>query len=149
MKKLFFVDIITTLHVLLFLYASISKLMDYSLFYEQLVASPILAPISKSVAFAVPTIEIIIVIMIIIPRLKLKGFYLSTIVVSSFTLYIIAILLRSENIPCSCGGLLEELTWEQHIFFNISFIILTILGIICQQKIQAENKNKMSLILNT
>ena len=41
-----------------------------------------------------------------------------------FTAYIYLILNYSDFIPCSCGGVLEDLSWTQHLIFNIVFIFL-------------------------
>jgi hypothetical protein len=46
-----------------------------------------------------------------------------------FTTYIVIILNFSENIPCSCGGILENMTWGQHLVFNCIFIIIGAIGI--------------------
>jgi hypothetical protein len=47
-----------------------------------------------------------------------------------FTTYIYIILNFSVFIPCSCGGVLEELSWTQHLIFNICFISIAIFGVL-------------------
>jgi len=51
-----------------------------------------------------------------------------------FTSYIIAITRYSDYVPCSCGGALESLTWNQHLLFNIGFLLLALIGIILSTK---------------
>src|SRR5690606_7657944 len=51
-----------------------------------------------------------------------------------FTAYIVIILNFTEFIPCSCGGVLEDLGWTEHLIFNIVFILLAAVGILLLQK---------------
>jgi hypothetical protein len=48
--------------------------------------------------------------------------------------------LTSANLPCSCGGVIQQLSWKQHIVFNISFIVLGIAGIYFQLRISNEKQ---------
>jgi hypothetical protein len=34
-----------------------------------------------------------------------------------------------SSMPCSCGGILGHLSWVPHLFFNLFFLIVTIIGI--------------------
>jgi hypothetical protein len=49
-----------------------------------------------------------------------------------FTAYIITILNFSEYIPCSCGGILQNMTWKTHLVFNIGLVLLSIAGILIE-----------------
>lgn len=46
-----------------------------------------------------------------------------------FTAYIAMILTLADYVPCSCGGVLEDMSWEQHLWFNGFFVLLSIAGI--------------------
>jgi uncharacterized membrane protein YphA (DoxX/SURF4 family) len=129
MKKNILVEIISLLFIILFLYTGISKLMDYTVFKEQIATSPLLAPISGWIAILLPAIEIILSVILFIPRWRLKGLYASLVLMILFTGYIIAILTFNEHIPCSCGGVIELLSWKGHIAFNSAFIGLALAGI--------------------
>ena len=59
-----------------------------------------------------------------------------------FTTYIIIILNFSDFIPCSCGGVLEDLSWSEHIVFNLFFIVLAILGILI---LETKNQTRKSI----
>lgn len=140
MKKTTIIETIVVLYTILFLYTGISKLMDYTIFKEQIATSPILAPIAKPVALLLPWTEFIVTLLLIIPRWRMKGFYASAFLMSIFTIYIIAILSFSKHLPCSCGGILAEMTWSQHLIFNIVFIALGITGIIAGKQLRKNNK---------
>jgi hypothetical protein len=146
MKKTTIIESIVVLYVILFLYTGISKLMEYSVFKQQLADSPILAPVSKPIALGLPWLEFLITVLLVIPKWRLKGLYSTLILMTLFTIYIIAILLFSTNIPCSCGGILAELSWKQHVIFNCIFIALSVLGINLQKRNIRDHKIEWSSI---
>ena len=129
------VDIITYLYVLLFLYAATSKLIEYDKSQLQMSKSPIITDYAHVLVWMVPALEIIISIMLVINRTVMLALYAALGLMCLFTVYIYAILNFSDNIPCSCGGVLQKMTWSQHLLFNIVFILLAIGGILLQSKI--------------
>lgn len=134
MKRTTIVETIIFLYAVLFLYTGITKLTEYEIFRENVAESPILAPIATPIAWGLPWMEFAITMMILIPRWRLKGLYATLILMVAFTAYIICILLFDKNLPCSCGGIIEQLSWPQHLVFNIAFILLAILGIALQRR---------------
>jgi hypothetical protein len=96
----------------------------------QLGQSPLLSAFAGFVAWSVPAIELLIVIMLLIPRFRLTALFASFNLMLMFTAYIFIILNYSSFIPCSCGGILEKLGWKEHLVFNILFIILALIGIL-------------------
>jgi len=129
-KKNLIVEIISYLFIILFVYAAVSKLLDFEQFRVQLGQSPLLSAFAQWIAWAVPTIEIVIAVLLISPRFRLPGLYASFSLMIMFTTYIIIILNFTDFIPCSCGGVLEQLGWTEHLVFNIGFILLALLGIL-------------------
>ena len=130
MKQKTVVDIIAYLFIILFIYASVNKLLDYENFSTELGKSPLLTAFADYIAWAIPVIELIVVILLTVPRWMLAGFYAAFSLMTMFTAYIIAILNFSDFIPCSCGGVLQNMTWNQHLVFNIFFIVLAFAGIL-------------------
>src|ERR1022692_1227100 len=120
-----FTDIAACLLIFLFIYAAISKLLDYQKFRVQLGQSPLLTSFAGYVAWVIPSIEIIVAVMLAVQRLRLTAFYLSFSLMTMFTAYIIAITKFSDYIPCSCGGILQNMTWNEHLMFNICFVLLS------------------------
>lgn len=125
-----FIQIVSYFFILLFIYASISKLMDFENFQVQIGQSPLLSAYAEFISYAVISTELIIVMLLIIPKTKLLGLYASTALMSAFTVYIYLILNYSDFVPCSCGGILEKLGWTEHLVFNICCIILCIVAVI-------------------
>lgn len=134
MKKALIVEIIALLFVVLFLYTGINKLLDYRLFKEQLLDNPMLKPVAGIVVWSLPLTEFVVSLMLFIPTWRTKGLYVSLILMSLFTIYILILLGFSSHIPCSCGGALENLTWNQHILFNLAWIALAFTAIILDRK---------------
>lgn len=124
------VDVISALFILLFLYAAVTKIMDYQRFSIELAKSPILNAISKYVSIMVPLTEFIIVMLLLIKRTQYFALYACLCLMAMFSFYILMILNFSEYIPCSCGGILENMTWREHFEFNLGFIFLAIAAIL-------------------
>jgi len=116
--------------VLLFIYAASSKLLDYDLFRFQIGKSPFLTGFATPVSIIVPAIEILIVTMLIINRWRIWGLYAALFLMILFTGYVYAILQYSDHIPCSCGGLISAMSWNQHLLFNVVITVLTIVAIL-------------------
>jgi uncharacterized membrane protein YphA (DoxX/SURF4 family) len=129
-KKVLLIDIISGLFILLFVYASSSKLLDFQRFRVQLNKSPLLAPFVGWVIWLVPATEILIVVLLMIKRFQLTALYAAFSLMVMFTAYIITILNFSEYIPCSCGGILQNMSWRQHLVFNLAFVGLGCLGVL-------------------
>jgi hypothetical protein len=123
------IDIISILFILLFTYAALSKLSDFQKFKVQLGQSPLLTNISGLIAWIIPAIEIIIASLIASKKYKIIGMFGALVLMSLFTFYIIAITKFSDYIPCSCGGVLQHMTWNEHLLFNICFVLLAISAI--------------------
>jgi hypothetical protein len=114
--------------IFLMLYASISKIFEYNIFIQQLRLSPFFAiGHTKTIALMVLSLEMIIAVLFLIPHAQNIAFLLSLCLLTSFTVYI-HIIQYSEFIPCSCGGILGKLSWNDHIIFNIFFIIISFFG---------------------
>jgi hypothetical protein len=135
MKRLTIVDLIVSALILLFVYASVSKLANIQGFQTAMRKQPFPHWLSSILVWAVPALELAIASLLMTTRTKLLGLYSSLGLMSLFTLYIIAILLHSfSRIPCSCGGVIQSLGWTQHLFFNLFFVVITGYAIIIEKR---------------
>ncbi|MFV8326856.1 MauE/DoxX family redox-associated membrane protein [Flavobacterium sp. ZS1P14] len=125
-----FLEFICLLYILLFVYAAASKLLDFENFQVQLGQSPMLSAFTGFVSWAVPIIELLIVALLLFPRLRFFALFVAFSLMVMFTSYIIIILNFSSFIPCSCGGILEKMSWTQHLVFNSVFVLLAAAGIL-------------------
>lgn len=121
----------SSLMILLFLYASTSKYWDFSSFQRAMHNQPLPYWFATILIWIIPVIEIAIAVMIFMPKTNMKGIYASFILMSLFTIYIIAGLLHIfTRVPCTCGGVIKNLTWSEHLLFNLFFVLLTLWAIL-------------------
>lgn len=144
MKRTTIIEIISLLTLSLFLYAAISKVMDYTLFKEQLAESPVLKAVAVPLAVGLPIVEFALVVLLIVPRWRLKGLYSSLVLLSIFIVYIVVMMLTSDHLPCSCGGLLEQLSWKGHIYFNGGFILLNAIAIRLEKGLRRQKRRDLA-----
>lgn len=141
------IEIISALLIFLFVYASISKFLDYQKFRVQLGQSPMLTVFAGWVAWIIPTIEIAISLLLAFPKTRLLALYASFSLMIMFTGYIIAITKFSDYVPCSCGGVLQNMSWKQHLIFNIGFVLLALTGILLEiKKIEKIKKEPVPIV---
>ena len=128
-------ECVCALLILLFLYASISKFLDFKTFIDQMNNQPLPNSWTPFLVWAIPLLEIVISIALLFEYTRLIGFYASLILMTTFTLYTGIVLLHFfPYIPCSCGGVIHKLTWTQHLILNLCYVSLSILGIILQHR---------------
>jgi hypothetical protein len=130
MTKSHLIDIVSILLIILFVYAAVSKLTEFENFNIQLAKSPLFIGFYRIVAVLIPAIEILIALSLAFPGSRLIGLYASFDLMLIFTLYIVSITRFSEYIPCSCGGVIGKLSWNEHLVFNIIFIFISLAGIL-------------------
>ncbi|HTI10327.1 MAG TPA: MauE/DoxX family redox-associated membrane protein [Puia sp.] len=117
--------------VFLFVYAATSKLFRLELFRFQLGLFPWLRHWADWLAWGLPLVELLIAALLISSRKKILGFYASFALMTLLTAYLVCMLVTErENLPCSCSGVIEGLSWKQQIGLNLFFMGLAGLGIL-------------------
>ena len=134
-KRQVLLECISALLIMLFLYASLSKFLDFHTFIGEMNNQPLPNSWTPFLVWFIPCSEIIMCIALLFERTRLFGFYASAGFMSTFTIYSIIIILNFfGRIPCSCGGVIKRLTWRQHIVLNLFYLALSIAGIILQHR---------------
>ncbi|MFL5787336.1 MAG: MauE/DoxX family redox-associated membrane protein [Flavisolibacter sp.] len=128
------INLFSYILILLFSYAAISKWLDYPQFLAQLGQSPLLTPFAIWIGVSIPSLELIICFLLIIEPLRLWGLYASYLLLLLFTGYIFVLTHFSEYVPCSCGGILQNLSWKGHLWFNLFFALGTAIVILLYYK---------------
>lgn len=134
MKKVSFPEFVSWLFIFLFIYAAFSKLIDFQKFQIQLRQSPLLTNFATWIVWMVPVSEVLIAVLLATLKFRMAGLYMSFSFMVMFTGYIIAITQFSDYVPCSCGGILAALNWNQHLVFNIFFVIMALLAVLLTPK---------------
>lgn len=135
--------------ILLFVYASASKILDFENFQVQIAQSPLLSAYAGIASYGVLIIEFSVAALLLSSNYRLIGFYASYTLMIFFTVYIFLILNYSEFIPCSCGGILEKLGWQEHLIFNAGCIVLAFLAIIIIESERFSGIKKLIIKLTT
>lgn len=126
--------IIANLYILLFVYAAVSKLLDFENFKVQIGQSPMLSIYADWISPAVIGIELLIALMLLNKGTQIIALFFSLGLMAMFTTYIFVLLHYSSFVPCSCGGVLEKMSWNSHLVFNIIFVGLAVLAILLNTK---------------
>lgn len=123
------VEIICFLYIVLFVYAAVSKLLDFENFQVQLGQSPLISSFAGFLSYFVPLLELVLALSLVFLRSRLIGLYFSFFLMGLFSAYIFIMVTFSPFVPCSCGGVLENLTWRQHLYFNLLFVVFGGIGL--------------------
>lgn len=140
------VEVICYFYILLFVYAAVNKIIDFENFQVQLAQSPLLTAYAGFIAYSVIFFEVGCALLLSINRLQLLGLYVAYVLMLLFSIYIFLILNFSPYIPCSCGGILDDMGWTEHLIFNLMFVLLAALAILYFPK-KIKNSKKIRLKL--
>ena len=140
MKKTILIEIIASLFVLLFTYTAISKFIGFKTFFWDLGRDPLLEKYAKLIAIGIPIIEILVSICLLLPKLRKLGLWFSFSLMTVFTGYIAYVLKYMDEVRhCTCGGFIRQMTWHQHLWFNISLVCLAAWAIILERNSELKN----------
>ncbi|TWF41703.1 hypothetical protein FHW36_103507 [Chitinophaga polysaccharea] len=124
-KKQVMLELIIMGLVFLFVYTPASKLMKFHEYVLTMKAQPFAPWFSTFLTYAVPTAEILAVILLVLPLTRKTGLYLSLALMTLFTGYIGLVQLNYYGkIPCTCGGFISSLTWNEHLVLNVAIMLL-------------------------
>lgn len=108
----------------LFVYTAYAKIVDHTRFQHGLTRVHLIHAYSGIISVSVPVVEIIVSLLLIFPKTAKVGFWMFIVTMAAFTIYIISAMIWEPKLPCHCGGAIEKLTWMQHVWFNLVFILL-------------------------
>lgn len=139
MKRQTFSDIVAYSFFLLFVYTSFNKLFNFDFYLGDLKRSPELGPYALILSILIPLSELAIAAIILPLKTRKQGLLGALILMILFTLYVAYVVFFASYHPCSCGGIIRELTWMQHLIFNISFVLLAIVALIFERNKRVDN----------
>lgn len=131
------ISFFAALLILLYVYTASNKLFDLHKFKTVLSKSPLISDNASWFSWSIPALEIIVSLVLFFPRFRRLGFLSSSILMAAFTLYIGYMILFVPKLPCSCGGIISQLSWTQHLIINLLFLLISLLGFISSKKDQA------------
>lgn len=128
MKRKTTVTIICALFIFLFVYTAAGKLMEFQSFTLVLSQSPFIGSYAPVVAWILPVTEFVIAALLFFPLTQRTGLYATIILMVLFTGYIAYMIVFIPHLPCSCGGVIKQMSWLQHLVFNLVFTSLALTG---------------------
>lgn len=125
-------EVISTLFIVLFTYAGLTKFLEGHRFYDNIRNSPILGgeTLASLASWMVPLAELAVAMLLVRTRTRLMGLYGAMGLMFLFTGYTVAIVFFAPYRPCSCGGVISLLTWEQHLALNLVLLLLALMAIV-------------------
>ncbi|GGH25273.1 hypothetical protein FAZ19_15765 [Sphingobacterium alkalisoli] len=124
-------EIFIYLIALLWLYASVYKFLQVENSINQLVDSPLIAPYAVLLGYALPVIEFVLFVLLLLPGTRRIALFGSAVLLTIFIVYIIIILnFYKADTPCICGGIISKLSWKNHVYFNLAFLMMSIYSVI-------------------
>lgn len=151
-KRQVLLECISALLILLFVYASLSKFLDFKTFYKEMDNQPLPNSWTPVLVWVIPCTEVAISVSLIFERTRLLGFYSSLVLMGLFTIYTGIVLAHFfPYVPCSCGGVIKRLTWTQHLILNLFYVGISIVGVVLQSRkrfktISSTKQNKNSFV---
>ena len=116
--------------VFLFTYTVVNKLIDHNTFKTTILQSPLIRNHATVISWLFPILELSIAIMLLSAKYRQKGLLFSLLLMTIFTIYIAYMMLFIPHLPCSCGGILQQLSWPGHLLFNSLVIILILISLL-------------------
>lgn len=110
---------ICSLLIFLFAYTALEKFTSYRVFKVILIEAPFTRAYASILVIVIPALEALIALLLFIPSLRKVGLYCSFILLFLFTIYVGGMLLSGSTLPCSCGGIIQALSWKQHFVLNV------------------------------
>jgi len=138
-KRSTLIEIICYAFFLLFIYASFAKLVIYPTYVRDLGRSPLISDFASVLSVGIPTIELTIATLVLIPKTRRAGLIASFIVMALFSLYVAYILFFAAKRPCSCGGIFRDMGWRTHLIFNLFMTVLAYVGFKLTTKVDRPN----------
>jgi hypothetical protein len=121
--------------VILWTYAAVSKLFDFQRYKWVMQHQLFSRELSLLLVWLIPASELLAVLLLMIRPFKIYGLILSEILLLAFTGYVGGITMHLfERVPCACGGIISNASWQFHFLLNISFLTLTSISLLIHFK---------------
>ena len=80
-------------------------------------------------SWLIPSANLFTALLLIVPKSYRIGFIGALIMLVCYTAYLTIMLITQHDLPCSCGGLIKSLTWNEQVMFNLLLIALALTGL--------------------
>jgi len=131
---------IVFLLILLWVYTAASKLVDFNAFERELANQAFSRKTAQILLWVIPTVELVAAFLLLLNKTRLAGLTFSFFLLLLFTGYVALVLADYyDRVPCSCGGVLKQLDWQAHFWFNLFCLGINTIGLLLVRK---QHKNE-------
>jgi putative oxidoreductase len=121
--------------VCLWVYAAVSKLGELEVFRSQMLRQPFPDWLATPLVWGLPALELGMAGLLVFPRTRGWGLWLSLAAMAFFVAYVgLAVSGFYGRVPCACGGVIGRLSWAQHLYFNLFFLLVAGAGVYLQHQ---------------
>ncbi|WP_158622550.1 MauE/DoxX family redox-associated membrane protein [Pedobacter sp. KBW06] len=125
---------IIALFIALWIYAAVPKLRNIKYFKEVLKSQAIPKWSVPWLSWMLPVVELGTVVLLIIPETRLRGMYISLLMMTVFTVYVSGIIYQVYDIyPCPCGGVFSRIGWKKHFKVNLLLTLIAAVGVVLME----------------
>lgn len=122
--------------VFILAYTTASKLFNWPHYIRAMLAQPFAGWLNHLLVYAVPALETIAIMLLLIQSTRKTGLWLTTALLFLFTAYAAWILRTGQDkTTCACGGLFSQLSWKNHLLVNTVITLLALLTSIFYNKL--------------
>ncbi|WP_294349447.1 MauE/DoxX family redox-associated membrane protein [uncultured Sphingobacterium sp.] len=125
-------DVIIYGYAFIYMYTGWAKFVNMAAFIKGNSKIPYLGQYAKLIGYGIPSLEIVLAILLVIPVywIKRAALWASTVLMILFTVYLSLMVKFVEHKLCHCGGVIESMGWKTHIAFNIIWLIAGIFALV-------------------
>lgn len=135
--------IVTVLLLALWIPVGIDKATNFRQFRDVIQNQPFSGNLKHILVYILPMLELTTTVCLVFEKWQKAGLVLSTALMTAFTGYVGLVLLGAwKESPCGCGSVISGMSWKQHFFFNLFFLLLSILGFYLWNKLRRGNAGR-------
>ncbi|QXU39721.1 MauE/DoxX family redox-associated membrane protein [Pedobacter sp. D749] len=135
-------QVISAAFILLWIYTAGNKLLNFHSYKQEMSLQVFSPDFAAILVYAVPFIEILCAILLLIKKTNTLGLGLSLLLMLAFTGYILLIISGYfPKTPCSCGGVIKAMGWKAHLIFNLFFLTAATLSLYIKLKLEVGDKD--------
>ncbi|OJU74566.1 MAG: hypothetical protein BGO09_02950 [Bacteroidetes bacterium 47-18] len=138
-----FVVGVSTVFIIVWGYTGINKLYAPHKFAATMKDVKFMRPFADFLSYFVPIFELLLCLFLVFSFVTIGktdintrkiGLYVSAIFIFALTVYVGLMIAMYEHLPCRCGGVVEWLSWRNHLYLNIGLLLLAIAAIVVMKK---------------
>lgn len=111
-------------YAFLYMYTGYDKSRTVKSFIKGNKKIPYVGQYAELIGWGIPTLEVLLAILLVLPFLKAKriALWASVALMGVFTVYLCLMMIFVPDRLCHCGGVIESMGWTSHLIFNLVWL---------------------------